>query len=366
MINMEPVLKRGFTFWDQALLPADEFSERVRAVQAVMRKEGLVGLAVFANSYENADVSYLVGQASGTLFMTQEGDPVLFTGGGGRELPFQRTLTWVAELTSAGGLVGAKIHESLQQCDIDGGGVGLVGADLLSRGAYDNVANNLAGYELSAFDDQLRHVRASKRPREVAAVRRALSIATDAAEAAEKAFSDGATTTRAMIAAERSARLNQAKDFRVLANIDGDDLRPFEGMSDSDKSPLVIWIGLTYSGYWADIALTFPSLPNNEAMESVSAMVNAARTGATASEVAQAGLSRLSPPAREAALSYGLGGGIGLALNDWPQISPTSDAVLVEGSLLSLRTMARDDDNISFANAIIQVAGSGGVRLNPA
>jgi hypothetical protein len=63
MINMEPVLKRLY-LWDQALLPSDEFTERVRAVQAVMRKEDVVGLAVFANSY-NADISYLAGQAGG-------------------------------------------------------------------------------------------------------------------------------------------------------------------------------------------------------------------------------------------------------------------------------------------------------------
>ena len=366
MINMEPVLKRGYTFWDQALLPSDEFTERVRTVQAVMRKEDVVGLAVFANSYENADISYLAGQAGGTLFMTTEGDPVLFTGGGGRELPFQRTLTWISELTSAGGGAGPKLQEALQQRDITSGTVGLVGAHLLSKGAYDNITKALSNYQLREFDAQLRGVRASKRPREVAAVRMALRIATDAAEAAEKAFSDGATTTKAMVAAERSARLDKAKDFRILANVDGDDLRPFEGLSDSGKSPLVMWIGLTYGGYWADIAITFPSPLSNDATNAVAAMAAAARTGAKASDGAQAGLAKLSPAQRETALSYGLGGGIGLAINDWPTISPTSEAILVEGALLSLRTMARDGDNVSFANAIVQVGASGGVRLNPA
>jgi hypothetical protein len=42
--------------------------------------------------------------------MTTEGDAVLFTGGGG-ELPFQRTLTWISELTSAGG-AGPKLQEA--------------------------------------------------------------------------------------------------------------------------------------------------------------------------------------------------------------------------------------------------------------
>jgi Xaa-Pro aminopeptidase len=366
MINMEPVLKRGYTFWDQALLPGDEFTERVRAVQALMRKENVSALAVFSNSYQNADIAYLAGQAGGTLFMTHDTDPVLFTGGGGRELPFQRTLTWIGDLASTGGLTGAKLQESLQNHGISGGTVGLVGSHLLSAGAYDNVTKSLGGYELREFDEQLRSVRAAKRPREVAAVRRALGIVIDAAEAAEKAFSDGATTTDAMVAAERSARLDKAKDFRILANIDGDELRPFEGLSASNRSPLLMWIGLTYSGYWADVAVTFPSPINSEAEAAVGAMASAAKTGAKASGVAQAGLARLSPAAQETALSYGLGGGIGLALDDWPAVTLASDAVLAESALLSLRTFARDGNNVSFASAIVQVGPSGGMRMGPA
>lgn len=365
MLNMEPVLKRGYTFWDQSLLPIDEYTERVRNVQTEMGKAGLSALVAFSNSYENADVAYLAGGGGGTLFLAREGDPALFTGGGGRELPFQRTLTWISDLSSTGGLVGPRLQKALQEREISGGKVGVVGAHLLSAGAYDNLARSLYGYQIQEADAELRNLRARKRPREVTAVRMAMRIAADASEAAEKAFSDGASTTQAMVNAERSARLNKARDFRILANIDSEDLRPFEGLSDAGRSPLLIWIGLTYCGYWADVALTFPSPDRSDASVAVDAMVAAAKAGARAGDVADAGLAKLSKAAAATALGYGLGSGIGLALNDWPEIRPGSNAALVEGALLSLRTFARDGDNVSFANAIIQVGASGATRLTP-
>jgi Xaa-Pro aminopeptidase len=367
VINMEPVLKRGYTFWDQALLPSDEYTERVRNVQARMRQDGISALVIFSNSYENADTAYLAGGAGGTLFVGPDGDPVIFTGGGGRELPFQRMQTWISELTSAGGLAGARIAASLKERDVGPGAtVGLVGAHLLSAGAHADLTKNLDGYNLRDVDEMMRSVRASKRPREVAAVRIALRIAQDAREAAEKAFSDGAPTTKAMVQAEGSARRDRARDFRVLANIDSNDMRPFEGLSDSGRTPLLMWLGLTYAGYWADVAFTFPEDSRGEARAAVDAMIAAAKTGARSGDVAQAGLAHLSPAAREPALSYGLGGGIGLALNDWPAITPDGNDRLIEGALLSLRAFARDGERVSFTNAIVQVGPGGGTRLTPA
>src|SRR5258707_5576269 len=102
MINMEPVLKRGYTAWDQALLPADEFTERVRTVRAAMRAAGLDALLVWGNQYEYADFTYLAGMPSGaTLLLTHEGDPAVFTGGGWRGRAVPPSLTSITETSTA-------------------------------------------------------------------------------------------------------------------------------------------------------------------------------------------------------------------------------------------------------------------------
>lgn len=366
MINMEPVLKRGYTAWDQALLPADEFTERVSSVRAAMRSTGLDALLVWGNQYEYADFTYLAGMPSaGTLLLTQEGDPAVFTGGGGRELPFQRTLTWITQLSAAGPMPGKSLRTALEERTVTNASVGTVGTHLLSSATYANVKESLADYRLRDFTNELRGLRAHKRPREVATVRTALRIASDAADVAVRAFSDGATTTEAMIAAERAARVNKARDFRILANVDSADLRPFEGLSPARTTPLLMWIGVDYHGYWADTTVTFPSPTSSQAEMALDAMAAAARPGARASDVARAGLAKLSSAAADSALDYGLGNGIGLALADGPAISPESDEQLVEDALLSLRVLARDGDDVSFASAIVQVGSEVSRKLTP-
>lgn len=370
MINMEPVLKRGYTAWDRALLPLDEFTERVRAVQAELRRARLGALIVWGNAYEYADFAYLTGMpAGGAAIVTPEGDPAVVTSGGGRELPFLSTLTWVTDLHPAGGFgfggMGKSLGAVLEARQVPGGPIGTVGGHLLSAAAYDGIARSLPDYPLEGFDAPLQALRARKRPREVAAVRAALGIAMRAVAAAERAFADGASNARAVVEAERVARRHRARDFRALANIASDDLRPYEGLSDDRRSPLLLWVAAEYQGYWADVAVTAPAAGNGVAAGAVAAMVAAARAGVPARDVAQAALDKLSGAAAESALAYGLGNGIGLALGEAPTISPRSDEPLVEGALLTLRVLAREASAVSFASALVQVGADGAQRLEP-
>jgi hypothetical protein len=68
--------------------------------------------------------------------------------------------------------------------------------------------------------------------------------------------------------------------------------------------------------------------------------------------------------ARESALSYGLGASVGLSLDEAPLIEPGNDAVLVEGSLLSLKTYAKGAPT-SLATATVRVGAEGATRISP-
>lgn len=363
MLSMESTQKRGYTFWDQSLLPVDEYFERVRSVRQAMAKNGLDAVIVLANNLNPGNVSYLAGNQAGTLLITQDHDPALYTGGGGRELPFQRMMTWISDVTTGQPSVQQKVAGELANRGITKGTIGVAGADLLSIANYDAYKNALPNFDLAPFDTEMRDIRARKRPREITVMRTALGMAADSIDSAEKAFSEGASTTTAMIEAERTGRMKKGRDFRVLANVNGGHLQPLEQLYETAHSPLVMWVGLIYLNYWADLAITFPEPQDSAASKAVAAMTQAARAGAKASDVAQAGLSKLSPNAVDYALSYGLGSGIGLSLREWPRISPKSDDVIPEGAVLTLRTMSRDGDNVSFANALVQVGANGGTPL---
>jgi Xaa-Pro aminopeptidase len=374
MINMEPVLRRGYTAWDRGLLPIDEFSERLGAVKSEMQRAGLAAVLVWGgglavSTRETGDYPYITGASGGGIIViTPEGDPSIVTAGGGREIPFQRTLTWVNELTPGGGFVvgGAPVRKVLEARQVTNGTIGTVGAGALPRSVYTQIEQTFDGYQLQPFDQVFRKLRDRKRPREVLAIRTALRIATDAAAAAQQSFADGASNARALVEAERSARMNRAHDFRALANIETDGLAPYEGLSEDRRSPLVLWVAVEHNGYWADTTLMAPkSDSGSEATRALDAMVAAIRPGAAAQAVAQAGLVTLPGASADNALMYGLGNGIGLALRDQPTISPTSEEVLADGQCLTLRVAGLNGGKVVLASAIVQVRSDGAHRLTP-
>jgi Xaa-Pro aminopeptidase len=367
VINMTPVLQRGYTFWDRALLPTDEFEQRCREMQAAMKKAGLDAIVVWSAAYHpNGDLAYLAGwPMGGALMLLREGDPVIFSPGGGRELYFQKLQTWVTEISSTGGVLGAIIAKAMLERGVPAGGkVGMVGTEVLTSAGYAAANRELAGFQLVDFDEGYRAVTDRKRPREVLIVGRALKIAQAAVAAGEAAFAKGASTASAYVEAETVARLEKARDFRGLANIGGGDMRPYDGPNAARTEPLLLWAGVDHHGYWADAVNPSAGPPGSPAAKAVEAMIAAARPGATGGDVAKAGLAALPAAAHETALSYGLGAGIGLKLEEGPLIQPDSRYELVEGMLLSLRAFAVGDTP-SLASAIVQVGATGAERIQP-
>lgn len=356
MLSMEPSIKRGLTFWDRALMSRDEFFERVRLVREEMRRMNLDALVVSGNMYEDADLLYLVGGAvDGTLVLTLDGDPSIFTASGSRESFFLREQTWLDDVSYRGGLVGSSVRKGLIDRKVASGRVGTVGLQVLPARPYGDLIDALAGYELVDFTAAMLSVRSRLRPRELTAARIALGMAEQVAVAAESAFANGASNTAAVIEAERVARLAGAWDFRALANLGSDELRPYERPSDERRGPLLLWVATRYQGYWADQVVDTIGGKGGEAREAVNAMVAACRAGVTSAAVAKAGLSVLSESARKSALAYGLGRSIGIELNGLPKISLDDETPIAEGTLLSFHVFARGDGGPSFAGATVQV-----------
>ena len=366
MLSMEPSIKRGLTFWDRTLMPEDEYEERVRLIREEMRRAGLSALIVAGNMYEDADLLYIVGgNVDGLLVLPLEGEPTIFTNSGSRESFFLKHLTWIGDLSHRGALVGRAVRETLAARGIASGRIGMVGLQVLASRPYRDLVEALTGYAVEDAGPMLQRLRSRLRPRERLALRRALGIAEKAAAAAERAFIGGGSNAAAVVAAERAARLAGAWDFRALANLDSDELRPFEFASDDRRVPLLLWIAARYQGYWADrVAVCGPAL-DVTATEAVAAMKREARPGVSAQSVAAAGLARLSPAAQVSALAYGLGGGIGSALDQRPMIAPESADRIEEGSVLSLHVFARTERGAGFAGALIEIADGGARDLEP-
>jgi Xaa-Pro aminopeptidase len=94
-------------------------------------------------------------------------------------------------------------------------------------------------------------------------------------------------------------------------------------------------------------------------------MIAAAKTGARAGDVADAALARLPTNARTASLAYGLGCGCGLLREEAPWIEPGSDESLLEGAILTLRSVVPLGEDATIVTAMVVVASAGGTELEP-
>lgn len=370
MISMEPVLKRGYATWDRHVLPPDEYSARADAACAALAEQGLGALVVINYSllgamFEYADIAYLgTVQSGGALLVVPGAEPALVSFGGGRELFFLRTQTWMSDISPGAGKPDEVLADKLRSRGVTGGPIGVVGMHGMPAHVQARWQQALADYELVAFDARMARLRACKRPREIMAVQIAKAIVDDALAAGLDAFDAGGDNTAAMLAAERAARLGKARDVRVLVNMGGPELRPFEGRLAGRHAPLRLWVAAQYQGYWAEGAACHPAPPMSAAADAVSAMQAVALAGTTADAIAAAALESLGAAA-DAARAYGLGATIGLALDEGIAISPGNTQTLAEGALLSLRAHVPEGPATSFASAIVKVSHAEASRLEP-
>jgi hypothetical protein len=368
VISMEPVLKRGYSSWDRAVLPDDEFALRVDGVRRALREAKLGALVVVNYSLlgvmvDYADMAYLSGlQSGGALVVPLEGDPAFVSFGGGRELAFMRALTWLPIVPGAGKAFEL-LQGELKARSVTGRRIGIVGVGGIAPNVASRIRDALAGFELVPFDAQLRALRAVKRPRELLAMQIAHGIVDAAVGAGSAAFAAGGDNRSAMLEAERAARAHRARDVRVLASMGGPELRPWEGRLDGRHAPLRLWVAAQYQGYWAEAAVTSPAPRDDAAGRAVRAMQAAVHGGATAGDVAAAGMAALPPVAVDSALAYGLGGTIGLAHSEGVAIVPRSEDRLPAGSVVALRAHVGDAAHASLASAMVVVGEQGAAPL---
>jgi hypothetical protein len=261
--------------------------------------------------------------------------------------------------------LGVSIVDVLNSRQIATGRIGTVGMSELPAAVHANVTEGLEAFELQSFDRAFHEARALPRSREMLAVRIALDIAQKAAAAGAKVYERGGTNAQAFVEAERVARLERALDIRVMANIGADELRPFEGVADGRREPLLLWVATRYQGYWGEAAVSTGKGVTNDAEKALAAMIAAASGGTAATDVAKAALDVLPKEAAQSALIYGLGGAVGLALESEPRIVPDSTDALADGTMMLFHVLSCAPSAPSFASAIVQVGKDGATRLDP-
>jgi len=283
--TMEPVLRRGRSYLDRALLPGDEPEHRLHTLLERAGERGLDGVVIFGSAHLPENLIYYANYCPttfhGALVARAGVPPVLFAGkGGARDHPYIRTVSWVSDIRYAAA-IGPAAVEVADSWGVPWQRLGVVGLDTtLPHAVRDGIAAAF-GDRLTDVDDLVIEQRRQKSPRERAVLAAAEDVARSAAEAATAAYQQGAGRRSALAAADYAARAGGAHDCRISVGAPLAGVAPFSEIGD-DRGPLSAVIAAEYLGYWglATVRLELDP-PDAGPMEQV---VAGLRPGATVAE----------------------------------------------------------------------------------
>jgi hypothetical protein len=358
MQTMHTTLLIGPADWNAERMPRAAFEERL----AVFWQESAAdGAIIYGDAAEHGALSYLTNFTpkleAAVAFIPRAGAPTLLVGGGVNMIAAARPLTWVEgvqPLRQLGKFAADWVATLPGSCRIS-----VIGGDSMPYATRNEMDWALAGICTLQDGSEVLHAQMRRKDRrEIAAMRGACERLDQAATALRRAHYEGASASRAMLAAEHVAQLNGAQDVRSLFSLDcGRTLRPFDGPSQDRVDPLQAYVAVRYAGYWAEgfVRAVCKADPVGErARTLLDALISAAAPGRSSLALAQA-VATSAPHPMTADI---FGNGIGLSLQEPPLLCTTATAMLVSGGVYSLRTGILEGEG-AIASAVLRITQNG-------
>jgi Xaa-Pro aminopeptidase len=372
MRTMQPCVTIGSYTWAQDRLPNDEFSLRLGALRAAMRSHEWLAVLVYGDVRDHAALAFLSNFIPrvrwGMALLPRDGEPRLLCAMSTRDLPAMRSLTWIADVRSG---IGPEWDKAFDPwfARFDGQAapqqLGTLGFDLMAPVLHDAVRRSLGDrFVLQRADDIVDAPWPCKRPRELTLLRASSKLAQDAANVFVDTWRRSGEPETAALDAERFARSRAAQDVRTLVSLDGGrTLLPFTGRFDKTAGPLVGYLAVKLMGYWADLFVTVDdrgSAASARAEQALDALIATIRPGTRARDLHAVALAALAPLRPHPMLSGSVGHGIGLSLDEEPQLRAGADATLVVNGVYSLQVgLADPEAGYALVSAIVRNAPNG-------
>jgi Xaa-Pro aminopeptidase len=377
-----------------------EFAERRRKAAALAKEEGLAGLLVCSRGGGGVDrygdIAYLTdhytsfpyipdvegkwtGRAHSFLVLPADATPRLVV-----DIPYLDKIVMPADEILVADLVIETTIAALKDRGLASGRVGLVGNDTLALSMYRKLAAGLPEVEWVDADHILARLRAVKSPGEIDRLRAASRLGSRMIEAMMEAAVPGATHGEVLkagldILIPAGGMLYNSFMASGTGGQNGRAVRAnFPTWSSEEPLTEGQWfragISGVLQGYYFDLSRARPiGRPQPEQIEAfeaaiavVEAGIAAIRPGATAGEVAEAGMRK------QEELGYpltgvftGLGHGVGLGW-DSPWLNPGEPTKLVPGMVLCLeKTLSRGGYLGDFEETVL-VTEHGAERITDA
>ena len=359
-------------------ITAEEFAQRRARAAAEARRRGLAGLLVCSRGGGTldryGDVLYLTnhytsfpytpdlagawsGRAHGFVILRSDGALRLIT-----DVPDDGRISCPPEAVVYTDNVLEAVVAGMTDLGMTEGAVGLVGADVLPVSSFRMISEAFPGIDWPDAQDILTRLRAVKSPAEIALLRRASQIGSRTIEAMMAAAKPGATHGD-IVAAGMQVLVpegGQLYNSFIASGRGGADpvfnRSTFPTWGNSAPLEEGHWLRLGISGvvdgYVFDLSRSCAVGPASNrqielfetAIEVIEAGISAVRPGATAADVAAAGLScQEARGFSNNGVFKALGHGVGLGW-DAPWLSPGDDTPLEPGMVLCLERTIRSDD----------------------
>lgn len=358
--------------WDPALLPPDEFEERLAVVRRTLIESGASALIIHGNSIEHGALAYLTGFTPklGPAFalVPLDGALRILCSGGAGMIESAKRLTWVQDVRPIGNLqnsLEAWVSEAIPGARPV---VGLwVGAKFAHRAYLAVEAAVQSMGTLMELDDRLDALRRHKSSRELTLIGESCRILTAACDAFEQATADGSSPRDAALAAGRAAYANGAQDARILASArDGGPPLAFCDVRATRSAPSLVCIAVRFAGYWSEGVITVAA-PADGALARAHAaldhMLQNARPGASFGDLLRIARQALSPYDIHPFAASNVGNGVGLSLEEAPCCGRDENPRLETGGVYTLRCGAAGagSDNALVSSMI--AVGADGIRV---
>jgi len=383
-----------------APIPVEEFAARRERARALAAEKGLDGLLVCARGGGTldryGDVLYLsnfyspfpyipdlagnwTARAHAFVVLPVAGDPILIT-----DVPNDGRIAMPESGIVYTDMVLESTVQALADAGLASGKVGLVGGDVLPVDTYKAIEGKLPGIQWSDGADVLKRLRAVKSAGEIALLDHSAKVGSRTIEAMMAAAQPGATHGDIVGAGQQV--LNSAggilyNSFMASGRGGEDPVLvksnfPTWGSSEplADGHWLRLGISGVVGGYYFDVsrpkAIGPPTNRQVDLFEAaiacVEAGIEAVRIGATAEQLAAAGLGKQQELGFEIkGVFSGLGHGIGLGW-DSPWLAPGDTTVLQPGMVLNFeRTITQDGFLGDFEETVV-VTEDGYDRLTDA
>jgi Xaa-Pro aminopeptidase len=353
MRTMQPSVTIGSYTWAQDRLPADEFGLRLDELRSAMERNGWTAVLVYGDVREHAVLAYLSNFIPrvrwGMALLPRVGEPRLLCAMGTRDLPAMRTLTWIGDVRSGMGPEWEKAFDPWFERFKDEPAIklGTLGFDIMAPLLQQAVRRSLGErYALQRADDILGLPPQRKRPRELTMMRASCELVGTAAKTFVETWRQSGEPETAALEAERLARSLAAQDVRTLISLDGGrTLVPFQGLFEKKAGPLLGYLAVKVMGYWGDLFVTANESPTEASRRTeaaLDALIAAVRPGMRAADAYAVAAKALAPLPLHPALGGSVGHGLGLSLDEQPELRAGVDTELVEGGLYTLQVGVAD------------------------